>query len=140
MIDGEVIEPSNEAEHVGVVRSVNGNLPNIMNRIASFKKALGAIASCSLARGHRANPKASLRILSTYCTPVMVHPNKESSASVQSSPSSPSTLSTTGERSIQEIGEGTSLGLLGDKIKIRIVLPSIIILLPSPIPFTSQSA
>ena len=72
MIDGEVIETSNEAEHVGVVRSVNGNLPNIMNRIASFKKALGAIASCSLARGHRANPTASLRILSTYCTPVLM--------------------------------------------------------------------
>ena len=51
---------------------MNGNLPNILNRVASFKKALDAIASCGLARGHRANPAASLKILSTYCTPVLM--------------------------------------------------------------------
>ena len=71
-IDGEVIEPTTEAEHVGVIRSVSGNLPNILNRVASFKKALGALASCGLAKGHRANPVATLRILSIYCTPVLM--------------------------------------------------------------------
>ena len=31
---------SDYAEHVGVIRSVSGNLPNILNRISSHKKAL----------------------------------------------------------------------------------------------------
>ena len=55
-----------------MIRSVNGNLPNILNRVAAFKKSLGALPSCGLARGHRANPTASLRILSLYCTPVLM--------------------------------------------------------------------
>ena len=61
-----------EAEHVGVLRSVHGNMPNIVHRIAAFKKSLGALVSCGLARGRRTNPAASIRILSTYCTPVLV--------------------------------------------------------------------
>ena len=31
---------TSKAEHVGVVRSTSGNLPNILNRISSSKKAL----------------------------------------------------------------------------------------------------
>ena len=71
-IDGIGIDLATEAEHVGVIRSVKGNLPNILNRVAAFKKSLGALSSCGLARGHRANPTASLRILSLYCTPVLL--------------------------------------------------------------------
>ena len=57
---------------VGVLRSVKGNLPNILERISSFKNALGSIVSNGLARGRRTNPAAVLRILSTYGTPVLM--------------------------------------------------------------------
>ena len=33
----------NEAKHVGILRSVEGNLPNLMKRIMAHKKALGAV-------------------------------------------------------------------------------------------------
>ena len=72
IIDGVNIEFVNQAEHVGVIRSVDGNMPNILNRVSSFKKALGAISSCGLAKGHRNNPAASLRILSIFGTPVLM--------------------------------------------------------------------
>ena len=61
-----------EAEHVGVLRASSGNLPNILQRLASFKNALGKAISCGLARGHRSNPAASVRILSIYGTPVLL--------------------------------------------------------------------
>ena len=47
-------------------------MPNIFKRISSFKKSLGNLVSCGLARGHRSNPAASLRIMSIYCTPVLM--------------------------------------------------------------------
>ena len=71
-IGGKPIEFVEEAEHVGVLRSSHGNMPNIVLRLASFKKALGAVVSCGLARGRRSNPAASLRILSIYGTPVLM--------------------------------------------------------------------
>ena len=71
-IAGKHIDFVEEAEHVGVLRSVQGNLPNIIQRIASFKKALGALVSCGLARGRRTNPAVCLRILSIYGTPVLL--------------------------------------------------------------------
>ena len=71
-IEGNQIEFVDQAEHVGVVRSVLGNMPNIMQRVSAFKKALGSIISCGLARGHRSNPAASLRILTIYGTPVLM--------------------------------------------------------------------
>ena len=61
-----------EAEHVGVLRSSAGNLPNLLERIASHKKALGAVSSAGLARSHRGNPAASLRVHQLYATPVLV--------------------------------------------------------------------
>ena len=71
-IHGKDIKISDEAEHVGVVRSSSGNIPNIVNRVAAFKKALGSIVSCGLARGRRSNPVAALKILSLYGTPVLM--------------------------------------------------------------------
>ena len=65
-INGESIKFVTEAEHVGVVRSTSGNMPNIINRIAALKKAMGAIVSCGLAKGRRSNPAVSLRILTIY--------------------------------------------------------------------------
>ena len=71
-IAGEQIEFVHQAEHVGVLRSTQGNLPNIVQRVAAFKKALGALISCGLARGRRTNPVLSLRILTIYGTPVLM--------------------------------------------------------------------
>ena len=47
-------------------------MENILQRITSFKKALGAIISCGLSRGSRSNPAVSLRILNIYATPVLM--------------------------------------------------------------------
>ena len=62
---------SNTAEHVGVVRSTSGNLPAIQARISAHKKALGAVLYAGLARSHRANPLASIRIQHIYCNSVL---------------------------------------------------------------------
>ena len=60
---------SNEAEHVGIVRSVNGNLPNILARISAHNSALQSVLPAGLAKGHRGNPAASLRIELLYGSP-----------------------------------------------------------------------
>ena len=65
-------EQAEKAEHVGVIRSVDGNLPNILNRIVSHKRALNAVLSCGLTRAHRSNPAAALRVLQLYSTPVLL--------------------------------------------------------------------
>ena len=62
---------SEETEHVGIIRHTSGNLPNLLHRIATHKKSLGTILSAGLARGHRGNPAASLRIHQQYQTPVL---------------------------------------------------------------------
>ena len=59
------------AEHVGVVRSVSGNLPHVHQRIVSHKRALGKILSMGMSRRHRANPLASLRAETIFATPVL---------------------------------------------------------------------
>ena len=70
-IGGVPVEFVTEAEHVGVIRSVTGNLPNILNRITAHKKALGSVLSAGLAYGHRGNPAASLRTHKQYGTAVL---------------------------------------------------------------------
>ena len=62
-IDGEPIGFVKQAEHVGVLRSTDGNMPNILQRVTAFKNALGSIVSCGLAHGRTSNPSASFRIL-----------------------------------------------------------------------------
>ena len=71
-IDGSTIEFVDIAEHVGVVRSVDGNLPHILNRLTSHNRALHGILSVGLARGHKANPAASLRVEKIYGLPVLL--------------------------------------------------------------------
>ena len=58
-IEGTTVNFLTEAEHVGVIRSEEGNMPNILDRLTSFKKALGSVSSCGLARGKRTNPVAA---------------------------------------------------------------------------------
>ena len=60
-----------EAENVAIVRSGTGNMPNILNRIASHKRAVGAVCSAGLARNHRANPAANIKVHQLYGTPVL---------------------------------------------------------------------
>ena len=62
----------NSAEHVGVTRSVSGNLPHILHRIASHKRSLGAVLSAGMARHHRGNPAASLMVEKIYSLPVLL--------------------------------------------------------------------
>ena len=47
------------AEHVGIVRSANGNLPHILNRFTAHKN-------------NRGNPANSLRIQKVYGSPVLL--------------------------------------------------------------------
>ena len=72
IIDGIPIEFIEEAEHVGIIRSINGNLPYLTNRISAHKKSLASVLFSGLARGHRANPAASLRVESIFATPVLM--------------------------------------------------------------------
>ena len=70
-IGGEVIKFVTETEHVGVLRNTSGNLPNITNRITAHKKALRAVLPAGMARNHRGNPAASLRVHQQYRTAVL---------------------------------------------------------------------
>ena len=70
-IDNVEIKFSSQAEHVGVIRSTDGNLPNVLHRIAEHKKALGAVMSAGLARGHSGSPAAALRVHQLHCLPVL---------------------------------------------------------------------
>ena len=63
---------STQAEHVGVLRHVDGDLPNILDRIAKHKRALGAVLSSGLAKSHRGNPASSLRVHQLYCLPILL--------------------------------------------------------------------
>ena len=66
------IEFSIEAEHVGIVRSVDGNLPNIMARLSSHTKSLMTVLPAGLAKGHLGNPAACLRVELLYGCPVLL--------------------------------------------------------------------
>ena len=70
-IDNIPVKFCSEVEHVGIVRNVAGNLPNLLNRITCHKKSLGALLSAGMARGHRGNPAASLHVHQLYGTPVL---------------------------------------------------------------------
>ena len=70
-IDGVPVPFSSEVEHVGIVRSISGNMPNLLNRISAHKSTLGAILGAGLALSHRGNPAAALRVHSLYCAPIL---------------------------------------------------------------------
>jgi hypothetical protein len=70
-INNEQIEFTDSAEHVGMVRSVSGNLPTILARITAYKKALGAVLHTGMALSHRGNPAASLHVHQVYANPVL---------------------------------------------------------------------
>ena len=71
-IDGAVVEKADFAEHVGILRSPLGNQPAIMARISAHRKAMAAVLHAGIARGHRGNPAAGLRVETTYGLPVLL--------------------------------------------------------------------
>ena len=71
-INGHSIDFSDQAEHVGIIRSCNGNMPNLVNRFTSHRKALAASLPCGTARSHRANLAACLSVEKLYALPVLM--------------------------------------------------------------------
>ena len=71
-INGKSIPFSSQASHVGIVRSIHGNEPAILDRITAHRKALAAVMFTGLAKGHRANPMISIRVEKIYATPVLL--------------------------------------------------------------------
>ena len=71
-INGKPIHFSEEAKHVGIIRSSKGNLPNILNRIAAHQKALGGIMSFGIAKKRRTNPAVGLHQERVFGVPVLM--------------------------------------------------------------------
>ena len=71
-INGKSIPFSSQASHVGIVRSIHGNEPAILDRITAHRKALAAVMFTGLAKGHRANPMIGIRVEKIYATPVLL--------------------------------------------------------------------
>ena len=71
-INGQNIDFSDQAEHVGVIRSCDGNMPNLVNRFAAHRKALAANLPCGIARSHRANLAACVKVEKLYALPVLM--------------------------------------------------------------------
>jgi hypothetical protein len=69
-IAGNKIDFCSSAEHVGILRTTEGgNMPHILGRIAAHRRAVAGVAHCGLARGHRGNPVAGLRLEKLYGAP-----------------------------------------------------------------------
>ena len=70
---GKKIEFSDEAEHVGILRStLAGNMASILARQAAHTKALFAVLPAGLAKDHNGNPAASIRVEKLYGIPVLL--------------------------------------------------------------------
>ena len=71
-IENDIVERADFAEHVGIIRSPSGNQPSIMARISAHRRAMAAVLHTGIARGHRGNPAAGLRVETTYGLPVLL--------------------------------------------------------------------
>ena len=71
-INGTYIPFSDSAEHVGILRSVHGNRPNILARLSAHRRAVFSVQPAGIARGHRGNPAAGVRVERLYGAPVML--------------------------------------------------------------------
>ena len=71
-INGTPIKLVNVTEHVGVLRSTDGNLPHLLQRFTSHTRAIYSVLHAGLARNHRGNPAASLRVEQLYGVPVLL--------------------------------------------------------------------
>ena len=68
-LNGHKIDFVTSAEHVGILRSIEGNMPNVLDRLSSHRNSLRAILPTGMARG---NPAASLHIELLYACPVLL--------------------------------------------------------------------
>ena len=71
-IDDHTIEFSDQAEHVGVIRSTEGNMPHILNRICAHRKAIHGIGAAGVAKNTRVNPLVGLKLQQVYGCPVLM--------------------------------------------------------------------
>ena len=72
-ISGNKISFSDEAEHLGVIRSATAdNTSNIMNRISAHRSKLFSILPAGLANHHHSNPAAVLKVERLYASPVLL--------------------------------------------------------------------
>ena len=71
-IDNHEIGFSEHAEHVGIIRSNEGNMPHIINRICTHRKALRATLSSGISQKSRTNPLVGLKLQNMYGTPVLL--------------------------------------------------------------------
>ena len=71
-IGGEKIDFTTKAEHVGVLRSSNGNLPSLISRFTAHRRALAANLFVGNARSHRGNIAASLKLEKIFALPVLL--------------------------------------------------------------------
>ena len=71
-INGKKLEFQDNAEHVGIIRSTSGNMPNLLKRISSHKKAVAAVLSNGLAKHHRGNIAACLKVEQIYGSQVLL--------------------------------------------------------------------
>ena len=70
-LDGQnILSYQATATHVGVVRSSHGNGPNIGAR--THRRAVYSVLHFVIAKGHRANPQASLRVETVYGVSVLL--------------------------------------------------------------------
>ena len=71
-IEGIRLTFTDQLEHVGIIRHNAGNMPHILDRIAKHKRAIASVLFSGVAKSHRGNPAASIRIHNLYCTPVLM--------------------------------------------------------------------
>ena len=72
MLNCQKIGFSSSAKHVGILRSIKGNMPNILARLSAHKKAVMSILPTGMACGHPGNPAAGLRLERLYGCPVLL--------------------------------------------------------------------
>ena len=70
-VNGKTVNFVECAEHVGIERATS-NTVTIFTRFTAHKRALGAVLHAGLARGHRGNPAAGLRVEQLYGVPVLL--------------------------------------------------------------------
>ena len=71
-LNGHHIAFSSHAEHVGVLRDVDGNMAHIMARLSAHTRAVMAVLPSGMAKGHSGNPAASLRVERLYDCPLLL--------------------------------------------------------------------
>ena len=72
IMNGVAIAQSSKATHVGIVRSPEGNNFALADRISSHRRAIFGLMHSGLARSHRGNPYASLRVESCFGVSVLL--------------------------------------------------------------------